>query len=176
MMAAKPELTKARGARYRQNKPAESIYRHLVKRALEQSAAVMSREEWCEWYYAQPQICVYCGIDAEAAKAEYGHALHIDRKQPNLGYSSGNVALACHRCNVVKSKYLTHVQMMQVAGRYFGGPHGNAHDELVAATEDMLLWDARKQAGGHGYDSIDLHLNRAKQRVREALALAHGRA
>jgi hypothetical protein len=49
----------------------------------------------------------------------FKRSLCIDRKDNSQSYVLGNIALACHRCNTVKSCYLTYDQMMTVASMFF---------------------------------------------------------
>lgn len=52
--------------------------------------------------------CHYCG----ARLPESGHGL--DRKDSDLGYSRGNVVMACDACNRIKSDVFTYDQMIEV--------------------------------------------------------------
>lgn len=126
-----PILRKQRANRYKFNKPAESSYRHFVKRAKENSVPCINRDEFCKWYYEQELKCEYCGVNQETAHSLYKHGLHIDRKVGELGYVAKNMVFACQRCNLVKNGYLTHQQMLEVAAKYFNGTYVNAHDALV---------------------------------------------
>lgn len=132
------ELGKIRKARYIAKYPARNIWRHLRRRAAKEGALCMSVSLFESWYIKQEQRCVYCGMDATTAKVVFGHALHVDRKDASAGYVADNIGLACHRCNVVKSRYLTADQMREVASRYFCGTRGNAHDALVSALKQTL--------------------------------------
>lgn len=114
-----PVLDKIRARRYMDKHPARVVWRHLHRRAHKNGGPCMTRDEFEAWYVAQSQVCVYCKATAEEAKALYGHALHIDRKDAGAGYVLGNMCLACHRCNVVKNRYLTYEQMLDVADRHF---------------------------------------------------------
>lgn len=121
-----------RRKRYVANKPGENIWRHLRLRASRINVPCMDRESFVGWYSSVEKRCAYCGLYQESAVEYFGHKLHIDRKNGDAGYTDGNICLACHRCNVVKSKYLTHEQMKQVAAMFFNG-QSNAHDDLVKA-------------------------------------------
>lgn len=143
-------LDRARKARYVANNPARALYRHLASRAETRRQYMMDREAFVAWYDAQAQECVYCGMTDTQAREQFGHKLHVDRKDCGAGYIAGNVCLACHRCNVVKSKYLTHEQMKDAARRYFLGVECNAHDELVTA-----LRKAENFAWMHGSQIVD---------------------
>jgi len=174
MSAARPDLCKARGERYRAKNPAESLYRHLAKRARLNAAYCIDRQGFCDWYYKQPMQCEYCGESQDNARALYGHKLHIDRKIGTIGYRDGNMVLACQRCNLIKNGYLTHQQMMEIAGRYFNGPYGNAHEELLEALkrlqsvvrDEYHLLDIRKRPS----------LCLADAQAGTAIAKAEGRA
>lgn len=52
--------------------------------------------------------CHYC----DARLPEAGHGL--DRKNAALGYSSGNVVMACDACNRIKSEVFTYDQMVEI--------------------------------------------------------------
>lgn len=122
-------------AKYRGSHQAGITYRTLARRALASGQFVMPRPDFIAWHAAQEKCCAYCGMSADQALAKFGHNLHVDRKDCAVGYVESNICLACHRCNVVKSRYLTHAQMKEVAQRYFLG----AHDELVAALRNIQV-------------------------------------
>lgn len=45
-------------------------------------------------------------------------AFSIDRKDNNKGYIMGNITLACKRCNIIKGKWFTEQEMLEIADRY----------------------------------------------------------
>ncbi len=140
------ELAVVRRRRYAKKHPGRERWRHLVRRAQKHNVAYMNCDDFCDWFRAIEKVCCYCGMDEANARAKFKHALHIDRKDGAGGYETGNICLACHRCNVVKNGYLTHDQMREVAARYFNG----AHDELVAALERFVsLCPSAEGLGGH---------------------------
>lgn len=92
------------------------------------------------WYGSVPKECTYCGIPEELAIKRDKHRLNVDRLDGRTGYVIDNICLACLPCNLVKSGFLTHGEMLQV-GRMFmrpkwtGEPHVNSHADLLAALE-----------------------------------------
>ena len=81
---------------------------------------LFSIDEFVDWYNSQPLVCHYCGqlLTMNKDKKEW-QTITIDRKDNNLPYTLSNIALCCHRCNEVKSRWLTEKQMLEVAQRYF---------------------------------------------------------
>lgn len=131
----------ARYERYKASRPAENMHRHLRRRADKHGVECCSMDVFSAWFSVQVKSCVYCGDSDATAREKYGHALHVDRKEAEYGYVPSNICLACHRCNVVKSRYLTHEQMLEIAQTYFlGVERSNSHDDLMAALEDMMDW------------------------------------
>ena len=130
---ANKKSAKARYDRYYAKYPTRFAWRGLRRRAKRDGLTLLSLERFEAWMKEQPQHCAYCGMDAATAKDRFGHTLHVDRKECQLGYAEGNISLACHRCNVVKSAYLSHDQMMEVAGMFFGG--ANSHASLKERLE-----------------------------------------
>lgn len=135
---ADPSRSRKRSARYAGRYPERNIWR-----ALKQRRETMPREQFIEWHQAQPKVCVYCHIPEDAAIDRTGHRLNIDRKDGALGYVEGNIALACLHCNLVKSGFLTHEEMLVIGIQYMkpkwtGIPYDPAHDALVKAVQDAL--------------------------------------
>jgi hypothetical protein len=128
-----PEKPKAAKRRYIERWPTREIWRHFMARAKRHGVPCMREADFTAWYARQSQQCAYCGMSAADALATFKHRLHVDREVAAIGYEEGNICLACHRCNVVKSKYLTAAQMRFVAAEFFNGR--NSHDALVAALE-----------------------------------------
>lgn len=94
-------------------------WRHLRRRAEKKNVPVCTRVEFESWHAKQALQCVYCDASESEAVRLYGHRLHVDRIEAPLGYVTGNMQFACHRCNLTKNKYLTHEQMREIAQRYF---------------------------------------------------------
>lgn len=151
-------LGRARRRKYMAGHPGRETWRQMRRRALMSKQEIMPAREFEHWYNAAPKVCAYCNLSEMEAKKEYGRKLHVDRKDCSKGYVHPNICLACHRCNVVKSKYLTYDQMRELAQRYFLGI--NLHDRLVA-----VLRRAVKQADD---DSYDQWLIEAESVLREA--------
>lgn len=116
--------------RYRAKWPGRTTWSFIKKRAEKMGVPFSAMEDFVSWFEGAARHCTYCAMDEAEAKRRFDHNLHVDRKENGLGYVVGNMVLACHRCNVVKNAYLSHDQMMQVAGMFFGGPVNN-HDALV---------------------------------------------
>jgi hypothetical protein len=61
--------------------------------------------------------CVYCGISLNyngAASGDRRSTASLDRIDPSLGYVVGNIAVACYRCNAIKSD-ATPAELRQIA-------------------------------------------------------------
>ena len=70
-----------------------------------------------DWFNGADKRCHYCGVTADALK-ETGRtktSLSVDRKDNKVGYVVDNMALACHRCNNIKSDFFTEADMMKIA-------------------------------------------------------------
>jgi len=82
---------------------------------------IISRKEFIEWYENKPKLCAYCGISEEdVVKLDDPYnskssRLTIDCIENYMGYTKGNLVLACRRCNNMKSDLLNFEQM-----RYIG--------------------------------------------------------
>ena len=77
----------------------------------------IEKEAFFEWYQNETKKCVYCDMVPEEIRDYRGHdalRLTVDRKDPNSGYSLGNIVLACPICNTVKNNILTYAQMLEV--------------------------------------------------------------
>ena len=46
------------------------------------------------------------------------YRLEIDKKVPSLGYSKGNLVLACNPCNFAKKDFFTASDFKEIAMRY----------------------------------------------------------
>lgn len=99
-------------------------FRTIQRRAQAKGVPVCSREQFETWRSTQTCACAYCGDTEERVLTLYGHRLHVDRLRALEGYVPANMALACQRCNMVKSAYLTHEQMLEVASRFFAKAEG----------------------------------------------------
>ena len=72
-------------------------------------------------------MCAYCGVPEELLEtflsqytSRYAR-FTIDCVIPELGYSKGNLALACDKCNITKNNMLTYEEMLFV-GKNFINP------------------------------------------------------
>lgn len=77
-------------------------------------------DEFISWYDSQEKKCVYC----DKAENEIGRVsdvldfksmkLSIDRVDNEKGYETGNLALACQRCNTIKGNFFTKEEMIEI--------------------------------------------------------------
>ena len=80
----------------------------------------ISRDEFIEWYVAQLKDCVYCEIPEDKLRLLSGphynrvHRLTVDCIDNKVGYSNGNMVLACNRCNLIKSNVFTFEEMRRI--------------------------------------------------------------
>lgn len=84
----------------------------------------ITQDEFVEWYNSQPRVCAYCGISEEniyLMNDKYGcryGRLTVDCKDNFVGYVSGNIVLACDKCNSVKNNVLTFDEMRYVGENF----------------------------------------------------------
>jgi len=82
------------------------------------------KAEFVEWYISEPKICAYCDIpeaDFIFLKQRYGSRtdrLTVDCIDNSVGYKTGNLVLACERCNFLKSNLLSFDEMREFAQKY----------------------------------------------------------
>ena len=103
----------------------------------------MLRNDFVDWYKNEPKVCSYCDIPEEKSIEIDKHRLNIDRKDGRSGYIAGNVCLACLKCNLVKSGFLSFDEMRDVGQRYLkpkwtGITYVNAHEALVEACREAV--------------------------------------
>ena len=84
----------------------------------------ISQDEFVEWYENEPKICAYCGVPEELLEtflsqytSRYAR-FTIDCVIPELGYSKGNLALACDKCNATKNNIFSYDEMKEIAEKY----------------------------------------------------------
>ena len=81
---------------------------------------IITEEDFVNWYNNQEKICHYCKRTLEEIKQDikenkkFKNRLSIDRKDNNKGYTLDNMALACRRCNSIKSDYFTEQEMIEI--------------------------------------------------------------
>lgn len=115
------ECNKARTRAY--GKTPSGVYTRLKSRAtfFSNRTITISRADFIEWYNSQDRVCVYCDInEGELEKLSdpvnlTTPLLTIDCKDNEKKYAKGNLALACRRCNFVKTDIFTYDEM-----RYIG--------------------------------------------------------
>lgn len=81
----------------------------------------IGRENFVTWYEQQKKKCYYCGIseqqwrESDDSYAKRYKRLTIDRWDTRGAYKSGNIILACHRCNTIKGDYFNEKEMLKIA-------------------------------------------------------------
>lgn len=84
----------------------------------------IDRDTFVSWYDSQERICVYCDLPEEKLwilQEEYDNRvtrLTVDCKDNLVGYTLDNLALACERCNAIKSNILSFDEMMYVGQNF----------------------------------------------------------
>jgi len=84
----------------------------------------LKKKEFIEWYDKQERKCIYCEIkesELELVNDAYNNkntVLSIDCKENDRGYVLDNLALACYRCNSIKSDILTYEEMMYIGQNF----------------------------------------------------------
>lgn len=84
----------------------------------------ITKNEFVEWYKDAIKQCVYCDIlemDFIFLKQKYGSRtdrLTVDCKDNTIGYKSGNIVLACERCNFLKSNLFSFDEMREIAQKH----------------------------------------------------------
>ena len=112
------EKVKEYKSNHHKDKPEAYIYYQLKHRS--KGKALLSRAAFNKWYSAQEKNCYYCNTPLIKGGLTLD-AQTIDRKDNNNGYLIDNMVLACRRCNIIKGNWLNEIQMLQIAGLYFGG-------------------------------------------------------
>jgi hypothetical protein len=108
----------------------------MRRRALQKEYALVSWEEFVIWHNDTPRVCVYCDIPEHIALEKYQHRLNVDRKDGKQGYAKENICLACTPCNLVKSGYLTHEEMLEIGQKYMK-PKWHSPDALRARIKEI---------------------------------------
>ena len=86
----------------------------------------ISEEDFLTWYESSPKVCFYCesSLEESLQLMKYldinikRYRLEIDKKVPSLGYSKGNLVLACNPCNFAKKDFFTSSDFKEIAMRY----------------------------------------------------------
>jgi len=138
------ECVSKQGKKYRNT--ADGIYSSIIGRynfgkhtgKREYKPVKITREEFVKWYNAEPKFCHYCSIPEQKLKTwnktgrGRNNRLSIDCKDNFIGYIQGNLALACDKCNLIKSSIITYNEMLFI-GQNFVKPkwqHLLNHDNL----------------------------------------------
>ena len=131
-----PDKSKQRQKRYRDSHKEELRIREVVYRlkpnaiyshikANNRHLLLISKESFVDWYISEPKVCYYCGIP-ESYMTKYPRffvgsvvrRLSIDRLDNEKPYQTGNIVLACRRCNGVKSDFFSPQEMRMIAQEY----------------------------------------------------------
>lgn len=105
-----PEKFRESLANWKKNNLANARFYWIKSRAKTRDIPFdFSVEEFVNWYNSQRQCCVYCGVEGK---------LSVDRIIPSLGYTKGNIVLACIKCNLIKSDILSYEEMKEIAEKY----------------------------------------------------------
>jgi 5-methylcytosine-specific restriction endonuclease McrA len=89
----------------------------------------ISQSEFQDLFTSQPNLaCEYCHITEAQLKTliqagqiqtkrlrTRGTTFEIDCRNPHLGYTAGNLAICCYRCNNAKTDEFTHKEFLPVA-------------------------------------------------------------
>ncbi len=119
----KKQQKKYRLKRQLQDHPSH-VFSGLKKGAISRSIPLKwTKEEFCNWYPAQPRTCYYCGISVGrvSAKGMVASGISIDRTDNDGPYSEDNCVLCCNRCNTIKGNIFTCDEMMFI-GQYILKP------------------------------------------------------
>jgi hypothetical protein len=89
-----------------------------------------SLEEFKKWFESQPKQCYYCGVKLGDLKYQedsqlkrFNKTLSIDRKDSTIGYYPNNMALACMRCNFIKSDFFSCDEMIAIGDNFVKPKH-----------------------------------------------------
>ena len=105
----------------------QGIYEAISDSARKRGREVsISKERFINWYKRQERKCFYCLIPEESLSEyqEFGLSikknprLTIDRVDSCKPYTSGNLVLACLRCNITKNNFFTMEEMKEIAFKY----------------------------------------------------------
>ncbi len=99
----------------------------------------MPISDFIAWHNSQEKKCSYCSMTQDESMVNFSRSLCVDRMDNSKGYLIGNVTLACHRCNTIKSCYLTFDQMIIVAKMFFISP---------AESDPIQLWKPKVRGPG----------------------------
>src|SRR3972149_1609318 len=103
---------------YLKRHPDRVAYNTIRDRAKTKRMLVCSMTDFIVWYNMQEKICVYCDMAEERAKNLFNRRLEIDRKNNDLGYTLENLALACHKCNLIKNDLFTFDEMREISQKF----------------------------------------------------------
>lgn len=85
---------------------------------------LISKEEFIDWYEPAEKRCAYCDISEEELELlgdsynNKAHRLTVDCVDNKLGYTKGNLVLACLRCNSIKSDFFTPEEMRSLSQQF----------------------------------------------------------
>ena len=85
---------------------------------------IISKENFIEWYENEPKVCAYCDVPEDQLSDFYDSynkwswRLSVDAKDNSVGYTKGNIVLACRRCNSLKSDVFDYDEFREIAQKY----------------------------------------------------------
>lgn len=97
----------------------QNCYSYLQIQARKRGLAFsLTREEVANWTNQKDRYCHYCK-QSEASLSglvdKKARRLTFDRKDNSKGYETGNVCLACNKCNLLKSSFFTEAEWLHIA-------------------------------------------------------------
>jgi len=102
-------------------KTPHGIFLHTRKSAKKRGIAFdISAAEFEYWWDTQDQKCHYCGLSKEDLNRleKWGNLktkrMTIDRIDSSKGYSLDNIVVACIMCNVIKNRFLSEEEMLEI--------------------------------------------------------------
>ena len=108
----------------RKRKNPKTLYATIKRNAHNRNIEIsITKDEFIDWWDKQEQICVYCSVPVSRLaytdiSRKLSQRLSIDRKDNDIGYCSGNLVLACLRCNFIKSNLFTFDEMKEIGDKY----------------------------------------------------------
>lgn len=84
---------------------------------------ILTKDEFRQWYRAQPQQCSYCDLvdltlDDSLTSGRRACRFTIDRKNSQLPYTLENMTMSCWICNKSKGSLFNYEEFRDIAQRY----------------------------------------------------------
>jgi hypothetical protein len=102
--------------RRRQRDRTWATYQGIRNRCQVNKTPCCTFTEFKLWLHNQEAWCFYC--HCELTRGNGLTARTVDRLNPNEGYETYNMVLACRQCNIIKGNWFTPEQMLDIAERY----------------------------------------------------------